>query len=122
VWPEVQTELAPLHESILSGEHSAFFRDDLLLKIRRHGSQSEEAHFTISYSPIPDTSAPSGVGGVLITAVETTNRVLMEGALRKSEERYRSVMHLGRIGSWEVDFVNPNLDSRRNVALRDRFA
>jgi PAS domain S-box-containing protein len=29
----------------------------------------------------------------------------MEGALRKSEERYRSAMHLGRIGSWELDFV-----------------
>jgi two-component sensor histidine kinase/PAS domain-containing protein len=105
VWPEVQTELAPLHESILSGERSAFFAEDFLLRIQRHGSQWEEAHFTISYSPIPDTSAPSGIGGVLITAVETTNRVLMEGALRKSEERYRSAMHLGRIGSWEVDFV-----------------
>ena len=48
---------------------------------------------------------PTGVGGVLITAVETTNRVLTEKALRASEERYRSAMMLGRIGSWEVDFV-----------------
>jgi PAS domain S-box-containing protein len=105
VWPEVQTQLAPLHESILSGERSAFFEEDFLLRIQRHGARWEEAYFTISYSPIPDASAPSGVGGVLITAVETTNRVLMEGALRKSEERYRSAMHLGRIGSWELDFV-----------------
>jgi two-component sensor histidine kinase/PAS domain-containing protein len=105
VWPEVQSVLAPLHESILSGERSAFFAEDLLLKIQRHGSLWENAHFTISYSPIPDTSAPTGVGGVLITAIETTNRVLMEEALRKSQEIYRSAMHLGRIGSWEVDFV-----------------
>jgi two-component sensor histidine kinase/PAS domain-containing protein len=105
VWPEVQPVLAPLHESILSGERSAFFAEDLLLKIQRHGTQWENAHFTISYSPIPDASAPTGVGGVLITAVETTNRVAMEEALRKSEETYRSAMHLGRIGSWEVDFV-----------------
>jgi two-component sensor histidine kinase/PAS domain-containing protein len=105
VWPEVQTVLAPLHESILSGERSAFFAEDLLLKIQRHDSQWEEAHFTVSYSPIPDAWAPSSVGGVLITAVETTNRVRMEEALRKSEERYRSAMYLGRIGSWEVDFV-----------------
>jgi PAS fold len=105
VWPEVQTELLGLHESILSGERSAFFQEDLLLRIQRHGSQWEDARFTISYSPIPDGSAATGVGGVLITVVETTNRVLMEEALRKSEERYRSAMHLGRIGSWEVDFV-----------------
>jgi PAS domain S-box-containing protein len=105
VWPEVQTQLAPLHESILSGERSAFFAQDLLLRIQRHGSRWEDTYFTISYSPIPDDTAPTGVGGVLITAVETTNRVLTEDALRKSEERYRSAMHLGRIGSWEIDFA-----------------
>jgi two-component sensor histidine kinase/PAS domain-containing protein len=105
VWPEVQMELLGLHESILSGERGAFFQEDLLLRIQRHGSQWEDARFTISYSPIPDDFAATGVGGVLITVVETTNRVLMEEALRKSEERYRSAMHLGRIGSWEIDFV-----------------
>lgn len=105
VWPEVQTELLGLHESILSGVRNAFFQEDLLLRIQRHGSRWEEARFTVSYSPIPDDSAATGVGGVLITAIETTNRVLMEQALRESEERYRSAMHLGRIGSWEVDFV-----------------
>src|SRR5580704_2953902 len=105
VWPEVQTELLALHESLLSGERSAFFQEDLLLRIQRHGSQWEDARFTISYSPIPDVSAPTGVGGVLITAVETTNRVTTEQALRASEERYRTAMMLGRTGSWEVDFV-----------------
>src|SRR5271165_2783348 len=30
VWLEVQAQLGPLHESILSGERSAFFAEDLL--------------------------------------------------------------------------------------------
>jgi two-component sensor histidine kinase len=105
VWPEVQTQLGPLHEAILTGKRGAFFAEDLLLKIQRHAAEWEDARFTVSYSPVPDAAAPTGVGGVLITAVETTNRVLTEEALRASEERYRSAMMLGRMGSWEVDFV-----------------
>ena len=105
VWPEVQSQLGPLHEAILTGKRGAFFAEDLLLKIQRHGDNWEDARFTVSYSPVPDASSHTGVGGVLITAVETTDRVVMEQALRASEERYRSAMLLGRIGGWEVDFV-----------------
>ncbi len=105
VWPEVQTQLRPLHEALLAGKRPAFFAEDLLLQIQRHGAAWEDARFTVSYSPIPDPSAPTGVGGILITAVETTSRVLIEHALHASEERYRSAMMLGRMGSWEVDFV-----------------
>ena len=105
VWPEVQSLLRPLHEDILNGKRGAFFAEDLLLRIQRHGAEWENARFTISYSPIPDPSSPTGVGGVLITAVETTNRVTIEEALRTSQERYRSAMTLGRMGGWEVDFV-----------------
>ena len=98
VWPEVQPQLRPLHEAILGGERGAFFAEDLLLRIQRHGGEWEDARFTISYSPIPDVSAASGVGGVLVTAVETTNRVLMEEALRASEERFAGLFRQTSVG------------------------
>ena len=73
-WPEVQSRLAPLHQEILAGKNPGIFSNDLPLTIRRRGDL-EEARFTVAYSPIPDATSPTGVGGVLITAVETTERV-----------------------------------------------
>src|SRR3984957_6463217 len=98
VWPEVQTQLRPLHEAILSGKRSAFFAEDLLLRIQRHGAEWEDARFTISYSPIPDQTTSTGVGGVLVNCVETTNRVLMEEALRASEERFAGLFRQTSVG------------------------
>jgi PAS domain S-box-containing protein len=107
VWPEVQSQLRPLHEAILGGERGAFFAEDLLLRIQRHGAEWEDARFTISYSPIPDAMAATGVGGVLITAVETTNRVLTEEALRASEERFAGIFRQTSVG-----IVQCGLDGR----------
>ena len=47
----------------------------------------EDARFTISYSPIPDETAPHGVGGILATCIETTERVRKEEALRVLNDR-----------------------------------
>ncbi len=47
----------------------------------------EDARFTISYSPIPDETAPHGIGGILTTCIETTDRVRKEEALRVLNDR-----------------------------------
>src|SRR2546423_8558801 len=82
-WPETQPLMGALHEAILAGERGAFFSENLPLRIRRRGHELEDAFFTISYSPIPDETAASGVGGVLVTAVGTTTPVLGERASRR---------------------------------------
>jgi PAS domain S-box-containing protein len=87
VWAEVYDELGPINESILSGERPSFFATDHLWQIRRHGTLREDARFTVSYSPIPDTAAPHGIGGVLVTCIETTVRVQNELILRKLNDR-----------------------------------
>jgi PAS domain S-box-containing protein len=81
-WPEVHSELLPLHEDILCGKSGGVFSEDRPLTIRRRGDLWETAHFTISYSPIPDETSITGVGGVLVTAVETSDRKRAEDALR----------------------------------------
>src|SRR3977135_4203726 len=81
VWPEIYADLGPLNEAILHGRREAFFAEDHPWKIRRHGLPVQ-AHFTISYSPIPDPSAPNGIGGILITDFEETERVHKDQRLR----------------------------------------
>jgi PAS domain S-box-containing protein len=87
VWPEIYDELGPLNEEILRGKRASFFDVDHLWRVRRHGTMREDARFTISYSPVPDSSAPNGIGGVLVTCVETTARVQGEQTLRKLNDR-----------------------------------
>ena len=118
VWPEVGSELLPLQEAILAGESHGVYSEDWPLTIRRRGTW-ETAHFTVSYSPVPDPSSPTGIGGVLVTAVETSERLRIEKALEfKTQELseanrrlqdgqalYRSALAAGRMGTWETDLV-----------------
>jgi len=85
-WAEVWDQIAPVHRSILTRQTPAVFADDMLLRIQRHGSRWEDGRFTLGYSPVEDPTTETGVGGILVTAVETTGRVAMEDALRASEE------------------------------------
>src|ERR1700723_1562393 len=119
VWPEVVSELIPLQEAILTGESPGLYSEDLPLTICRRGTSWETAHFTVSYSPVPDPSSPTGIGGVLVTAVETSERLRVEKALEfktqelseanrrlhNEQDLYRSALAAGRMGTWETDLV-----------------
>src|SRR3954465_4726559 len=113
IWPEVQDQLGLLHQELLSGERQAMFAEDLLLRIRRRGYVMEDAYFTVSYSPVPDDTAPTGIGGVLITAVETTKRVAAERALRGREAELARVQDIGHVGGVEV-FLSDGFKNRRS--------
>lgn len=76
VWQEIWHILHPLIDRPFRGG-PATWMEDILLEIRRHG-YPEETHFTIAYSPVPDETAPGGIGGVLATVHEITDKVIGE--------------------------------------------
>ena len=105
VWWEIYPELGLLNQAILRGEREAFFAEDHPWAVRRQGAIVEDARFTISYSPIPDEAAPHGIGGILTTCIETTERVRKEEALRLLNDRLEAeiaqrVLERDRI--WQV--------------------
>jgi signal transduction histidine kinase len=73
-WHEIWHVLKPLIDRPFHGG-PATWNDDIMLEIRRHGFL-EETHFTIAYSPVPDDTVLSGIGGVLATVHEITEKVV----------------------------------------------
>jgi hypothetical protein len=76
VWPEISHVLLPLIDAPFNGGPATWV-DDIELIINRHGFV-EESHFTIAYSPVSDDAAPGGVGGVIATAHENTEKIIGE--------------------------------------------
>ncbi|MGH7057201.1 MAG: PAS domain S-box protein, partial [Acetobacteraceae bacterium] len=82
-WSEIWDVLKPLVDTPFNAG-PATWMEDIQLEINRYGF-FEETHFTIAYSPVPDDTAPRGIGGVLAMAHEITEVVVSErriGALR----------------------------------------
>jgi PAS domain S-box-containing protein len=82
-FPEIWDVIGPLIDTPFNGG-SATWMDDLQLEYIRY-DRLEEAHFTVAYSPVPDESMPSGIGGVLATMYEITEQVV--GDRRRSALR-----------------------------------
>ncbi|HEV2458563.1 MAG TPA: ATP-binding protein [Ktedonobacterales bacterium] len=75
-WSEIWDVIGPLIATPFSGG-PATWSDDIFLEVYRHGF-TEETHFTIAYSPVPDETAPNGIGGVLATVHEISAKVVGE--------------------------------------------
>ena len=76
VWHEIWHVLKPLIETPFRGGEATWV-EDIPLEIDRRGFV-EETHFTVAYSPVPDDAVESGIGGVLATVHEITEKVIGE--------------------------------------------
>ena len=75
-WAEIWHILRPMVDTPFNGG-PATWNDDIALEMNRHNFL-EEVHFVIAYSPVPDDSVPGGIGGVLATVIEITDKVIGE--------------------------------------------
>jgi signal transduction histidine kinase/DNA-binding response OmpR family regulator len=76
VWPEIAHVLLPLIDAPFNGGPASWM-DGILLEVKRQGF-TEETYFTFAYSPVPDDTAPRGIGGVIATVVEVTDKIIGE--------------------------------------------
>lgn len=75
-WDEIWDILKPLIDVPFQGGPPTWI-EDFEVELHRN-DRTEETHFTVGYSPVPDASAPRGIGGVLATVHEITGRVIAE--------------------------------------------
>ena len=75
-WADIWHVIGPLIEIPMHGGPATWV-EDLELEIDRDG-YVEETHFTVAYSPVPDPGVPSGIGGVLATVHEISDKVIAE--------------------------------------------
>lgn len=78
-WSEIWPVLKPLIDAPFAGGPATWI-EDLELEIQRSGF-TEESHFTVAYSRVPDDTARGGIGGVLATVHEITEKVVGERRL-----------------------------------------
>jgi signal transduction histidine kinase len=79
-WSEVFHVLGPLAQTPFDGGPPTWM-EDIPLEVNRY-SFVEETHFTIAYSPVPDDTAPNGIGGVLATVHEISEKIVGERRVR----------------------------------------
>ena len=83
-WSEIWDILQPLIDTPFHGGSSTWIEDFQVL-LNRKGFY-EESHFTVAYSPVPDKTVSGGVGGVLASVHEITDKIINERALKTLRE------------------------------------
>lgn len=85
-WPEIWGVIGPQIDTVMSGG-PATWHENQLIPIIRNG-ELEDVYWTYSYGPIDDSTAPNGIGGVLVLCTETTQQVLSTQHFAEERERF----------------------------------
>ena len=94
-WAEFWDLSGPVIQQVLDGETRTFV--DVPQAIAKNEVR-ENRWFTNCYSPLRDEKGV--IAGVLVTLLETTERVRSEAALRENESRLRLALEVAELGAW----------------------
>ncbi|HXB92860.1 MAG TPA: PAS domain-containing protein [Puia sp.] len=94
VWPEIWEFIKPWIDQVLQ-KGEAVRMEDQLVPFFRNG-RIEDIYWTFSYSPVEDESG--NIAGVVVTCVETTEKVITIAALQASDQRFRNLIREANIG------------------------
>lgn len=93
-WPEIWDTIQPLIDSVMTRAESFWF-EDRLIPIFRNGKM-EDVYWTFSHSPVHNEAG--NVGGVLVTIIETTEKVQALRKLEEGDQRFRNTMKQAPVG------------------------
>lgn len=93
-WTEIWEIIKPLIDKVVNEGESIWF-EDMLIPIYRNG-KIEDVYWTFSYSPVTDET--ENVAGVLVTCVETTEKVYALKKIEERDQRFRNTMKQAPVG------------------------
>ena len=109
-WPEALPLTEPIYQRVLRNGERVLLDDHPIPLDRLGKGMLEEAYFTVSYSPAFDDEGR--IGGIFVTVVETTHKVLgardrerraAEEQLRRGYETFYNLIHDDPFGVYVVD-------------------
>ena len=99
-------------------EHETFEKNRSYIEAALAG-RSQTCEYTISLPDgdsrravsnyLPDRDADGKVRGFYVATIDVTDRYVIEGALRRTEERYAAAVEASRVGVWERDLVTDRI-------------
>ena len=113
-WAEIWDVIGPQIVSVYRTGESTW-NEDLLLDINRYGFV-EETYFTFSYSPLPDPQAANGIGGVLATVQETSDKVVGERRMRLLRD-LAACSTLARSAQTQLQLFSAAIDNSAKACL-----
>ena len=98
-WPEIWPTIKPLIDQVLEGGE-ATWSEDQLIPIYRNG-KLENVYWTFSYSPVKKENGE--VGGVLVTVIETTEKVNNLKKIAEGNDQLNLIFEATELGIWDYD-------------------